>query len=174
MSFLSTPISLFPIKPVRQIGDITVNVIINETSRDNLTITKQPVQQGATITDHAFKEPTIFSCKILFQDNLTKSLSKVYQDLLDLQASRVPFNIVTPKRIYYSMLLTSVGVDTDKSTENCLAVLLAAEEVIIVKVTTTQVPRQKQKKPAKTGKTENVGKKSILANVSEGVTALFK
>lgn len=174
MSFLSVPISLFPTKPVRKIGDITLFVTINESANDTLTITKQPVQQGASITDHAYKEPTVFSATILFQDNLLKSLSKVYQDLLDLQSSRVPFSIVTPKRIYNNMLISSLGQTTEKGTENCLSVTMTCQEVIIVKVTTTQVPRSKQKNAGATGKTENVGKKSALLTAKEGIGALFK
>jgi hypothetical protein len=173
MGFMTTPISLFPVKPVRKIGDIAVNVVINESTSDRLTITKQPVQQGANIADHAFMEPTVFSCSILMKDNVLKSLSKVYKDFLDLQSSRVPFSIVTPKRIYSNMLITSLGQTTEKSTENCLAILLSCEEVIIVQVTTTQVPRVKQRNAAATGKTENVGKKSALQTFKEGITGAF-
>lgn len=173
MSFLSTPISLFPVKPVRKIGEITVNVVVTESTNDTLTITKQPVQQGASITDHAYKEPTVFSTTILFRDNPQKSLSKVYQDLLDLQNSRVPFDIVTPKRIYRSMLMSSLGQTTDKATENCLQITVSFQEVIIVSVATTTVPRTKQRNPGSTGATQNVGKKSALATLKDGVGALF-
>lgn len=160
-------------KPVRKIGEIDVNVIISENANDKLTITKQPVQQGASITDHAYMEPTVFSCSILMKDNVLKSLSKIYQDFRDLQSSRVPFSIVTPKRIYSNMLISSLGQTTEKNTENCLAILLTCEEVIIVKVTTTQVPRVKQKNAAATGKTENVGKKSALQTLKEGIGGVF-
>lgn len=174
MSFLSEPISLIPIRPVRKIGEISVNVVINENTSDTLTITKQPVQQGASITDHAYKEPTVFSTSILFRDNLTSSLSKIYQSLIDLQSNRVPFDIITPKRIYRNMLIATLSQVTDKNTENCLSISMAFQEVIIVKVSTTQVPRRKQKNAGTTGKTENAGKKSALQSLKEGIGALFK
>lgn len=173
MGFLSVPISLFPVAPVRKIGEISVNVVVNESTNDTLTITKQPVQQGASITDHAYKEPTAFSTTILFRDNPAKSLSKIYQDLQDLQNSRVPFDIVTPKRIYRNMLMASLGQTTDKATENCLQITASFQEVIIVSVATTTVPRVKQKRAASTGATESVGKKSALLTAKEGVGALF-
>lgn len=173
MSFLTEPISLIPVKPLRKIADITVNVVLNENTSDVLSITKQPVQQGATITDHAYKEPTVFSTSILFRDNLFVSLSKLYQQLLDLQNSRVPFDIITPKRIYRSMLLQSLGMVTDKNTENALALSCSFQEIIIVKVSTTLVPRAKQKSPGKTGATENAGKKSALLTGKEGIAGLF-
>lgn len=170
MSFLSEPITLKFLRGVqRKIGSINVNVVLTETTNDTLTITKQPVQQGASITDHAYKEPTVFSMQILFRDNLALSLSKIYEQLLALQVDRVPFEVVTPKRVYKNMLLGVLTQTTDKSTENCLAISVSFQEVIIVKVSTTQVPRQKQKAPATTGATENAGKKSALQSLREGI-----
>lgn len=173
MSFLSVPVSLQTFfGGRRQIGSIEIDVVISESSKDDLTITKQPVQQGASITDHAFKEPNTLSMSISFRDNLTKSLSKIYQSLLDLQSSREPFDVVTPKRIYKSMLISALGVTTDKSSENILSVNISFQEVIIVKVSTTQVPRIAQRQPKVTAKTENAGKKSALLTLREGIGAL--
>ncbi len=169
MSFLSVPISLFPVQPQRKIGSIKVQVILSENTNDTLTITKQPVQQGASITDHAYKEPTAFSATMLFRDDLDKSLSEVYQDLLDLQISRVPFDIITPKRIYKSMLMATLSQTTDKNTENCLSINMSFQEIIIVNVTVTSVPRVQQKTPGITGATEKVGKKSALLTLSQGI-----
>lgn len=156
MSFLSQPVSifqnLFGVK--RQIGNFKAFITTSEETSDRLTITKQPVQQGAMITDHAFKEPTQFSCQIFFAANTGLSLRQTYQDLLDLQNSRVPFEIVTPKRVYTSMLIATLSSTTDKTTENCLAIRLACEEIIVVKVNTVVVPRSSQKNPGATGKTE--------------------
>lgn len=174
MSFLTVPLTLFPIRPTRRIGEISVNVVLNESTNDTLTITKQPVQQGASITDHAYKEPTLFSTDILFRDNPELSLSKVYQQLLDLQSSRVPFDIVTPKRIYRNMLIAVLGMTTDKSTENILKITASFQEVILVSVSTTNVPRAKQRFPGGTGKTESVGKKSALATGLDAFSGLFQ
>lgn len=174
MGFLSEPISLIPVRPKRQIGTIDVNVVIQENTNDTLTITKQPVQQGASITDHAYKEPTTFSMQILFRDNISLSLSKLYQNLLDLQESRTPFDVITPKRIYHNMLIAVLTQTTDKNTENCLAINISFQEVILVSVTTAIVPRIKQKNPGATGATENAGKKSALQSLKEGIGALFK
>lgn len=173
MSFLSQPISLIPIKPLRKIGDISVNVVLTENTNDTLTITKQPVQQGASITDHAYKEPTALAMTVLFSANLGLNLDKLYQQLLDLQSSRIPFDIITPKRIYRSMLMGTLVQNTDKNTENCLSINASFQEIIIVKVSTTQVPRSKQRQPGATGATENAGKKSALQSLKEGIGALL-
>lgn len=175
MSFLSQPITLQSLfGQNRMIGPITVQVVLTESTNDTLTITKQPVQQGASITDHAYKEPTTFSTTILFKDNITQSLSKIYQTLIDLQNSRAPFDIITPKRIYHNMLISALAQTTDKNTENCLSISLACQEVIIVSVVTTQVPRSLQKNPGTTGATQTAGKKSALLSLKEGIGGLIK
>ena len=170
MSFLIQPVTLQSLfGKNRTFGTVTVQVVINETANDVLMITKQPVQQGASITDHAYKEPTTFSMRAYFKDNIAVSLSKIYQDLLDLQSSRVPFDIVTPKRIYRNMLLSALTETTDKGTENTLALNLSFTEVIIVSVVTTTVPRTRQRNAGATGATQNVGKKSALRSLKEGI-----
>lgn len=172
MSFiLSLPLPFLK-NSQRQVGSIDIDVILTENTSDVLTITKQPIQQGAPITDHAYKEPTTLSMSALFEDNILRSLSKIYQDLIDLQNSRVPFDVTTPKRTYKNMLLASLGLTTDKRTENALAINMTFQEAIIVKVTTVTVSRSKQKSPGTTGKTEPAGKKQSA--LFQGAQALKK
>jgi hypothetical protein len=169
MSFLTQPITLQSLfGKNRKIGEITVNVVTNESTTDTLTITKQPVQQGASITDHAFKEPTVLSMQVYFEDNLFKSLSKIYQELIELQESRKPFDVLTPKRIYQNMVIASLSQTTDRATENCLSIGISFQEVIIVNVTTTLVPRTRQRFPGATGATQQAGKKSALKILAGG------
>lgn len=185
MSFLTQPITLQSLfGPKRKIGPIDVQVVTDESTSDILTITKQPVQQGASITDHAYKEPTSFSMRILFKDqNIVSAflntfngsgLSKIYQDLLDLQNSRQPFDIITPKRIYRNMLFASLGQTTDKTTENCLSIQASFQEIIIVSISAVQVPRSSLRNPGANGATQNAGKKSALLSLKEGVGAIFQ
>lgn len=184
MSILSQPIQNILIKTnIRKIGDIEVNVVINENTNDTLQITKQPVQQGASITDHAYMEPTVFSTQIYLSNNTSLGFSNpfetnnplaiIYKKLLDLQISRVPFSIITPKRIYPNMLMASLSQTTDKNTESCLAINASFQEIIIVSVSTTTVPRIKQKLPGSTGATQNAGKRSALFSGAEGIGSLF-
>lgn len=173
MSILNQPISQIFIRPLRKIGEIDVNVVISENTSDTLTITKQPVQQGASITDHAFKEPTIMQMVAYFNDNAGLNLTNIgaanpqdplgiiYQKLLDLQQSRIPFDVITPKRVYRNVLMATIAQTTDKNTENTLSVSFTFQEVIIVQVGAVTVPRQKQKSAANTGATVNAGKKNV-------------
>jgi len=194
MSFLAEPITIVPLRPVRKIGSINVNVVLTENTNDTLTITRQPVQQGASITDHAYKEPTVISMTAYFKSNSLSNvitnvdpkslidsvssslnlLAKIYKDLLELQSSRVPFDVITPKRIYRNMLMAALSQTTDKATENCLKVDMTFQEIIIVKLSTTQVSRIAQKIAAVTGKTENAGKKSVLHTITAGIGSIFR
>lgn len=163
MSILSQPISILGLGQNRKIETITVQVVLNETTNDTLVVTKQPVQTGAPITDHSYKEPTTLSMQVLFQDNLLISLSKIYQQLIELQNRREPFAVLTPKRLYTSMLMTVLGQTTDKRTENILAIGVTFQQVILVNVAaTTQAPRSRQANPGNTGATQPSGKKSAL------------
>lgn len=169
MSFLSQPLQDILLKPTRKLGNIPIQVVVNEQATDTLTITKQPVQQGASVTDHAYMEPASFSHTIYFSSGSTtlgisagKSLDQIYQELLTLQSSAIPFDIVTPKRIYKNMLMASLTQTTDKLTENCLAVHATYQQVIFVPVLATTVPRINQKNPGSNGATQNGGAKSAL------------
>lgn len=169
MSFVDSVLSLIFIKPKRMIGTIAVQVVVDESTTDTLTITKQPVQQGAAITDHAFMEPTAFAHSIYFKAPGLfggDSLSQTYLKLQQLQSSAIPFDIVTPKRIYKSMLMTALTQTTDKLTENCLAIHASYQQIILVPVLATSVPRANQKSPKSTAATQNTGNKSVLAKVA--------
>lgn len=168
MGFLNTTVSLVPTGPKRSFGGITGYVTLSENAVDKITITKQPVQQGASMSDHAFKEPISLGITMKFKDNQDLSLKEIYQQLLTLQSSFTPFNVVTPKRVYFNMLLVQLTQSTDKLTENCLAIQAAFEEVIIVPVVTTIVPRSKLKNPGSNGGTQKVGKVSALQTLFGG------
>lgn len=169
MSFLGQPLSFFSIGPTRSFAGISGYVTIQENTTDKLTITQQPVQQGASIADHAYKEPVPLSVQMQFSDNLTQSLSQIYQQLLDLQSSLVPFNVVTPKRTYYNMLFASLGVTTDKKTENVLAINASFQEVILVPIVTTNVPKSQLKTPKINQGVQSVGQKSAILTFVQGL-----
>lgn len=192
MSFIVQPQTLFSIGPSRSFAGITGYVTINESTTDALEITQQPVQQGASISDHAFKKPVVLSISISFTSNFFgKSLSQIYQQLLSLQQPSLPltpvpaapagspalpqpvpqlmpFNVVTPKRTYYNMMLQTLGMTTDKKTENVLAINATFQEVIIVPIAVTNVPPSQLKNPGSNAGVQNVGNKSALKSLAEG------
>jgi len=186
MSFLQSQINLsffFGVK--RKIENITVDCIISEDTTDVLTITKQPVQTGASITDHSYLEPVTLNMQILQQvsNPITQFLStfsglglqQLYDDFLDLQASRTPFTVTTPKRIYENMLISTIRLHTDKQTENILSLNLSFQQVFFASVgATTLIDSTLQKVPEKTQGTKKVGKKSLIEKGIDFGKGLFR
>jgi len=146
--------------PRRLIGPIRATVTIEEVSTDELEITQHPVQQGASITDHSYVKPANLSMKVMW-NNDDRPLAETYQQLINLQADRIPFDIVTGKRLYSNMLFKSLGLTTDAFTENVLSINATFVEVFITALEVVTVPpRKQQKNPGKTGATQNAGKKN--------------
>lgn len=141
-------------------GPFTVYVTVEESGSDGLEITQHPVQRGAAITDHAFKKPASVTVKCVFGD-ADQSLEETYRQLLSLQSTREPFDVVTGKRSYSNMLLKDLDVTTDVLTERVLAVSAGLQEIILVDVqAVTVAARSNQANPGKTGANENAGKKA--------------
>ena len=165
----------------RSIGTIAVDVILNEETNDTLTITKQPVQTGASMTDHSYLEPTILSMQILQQASpiaqLTSlatggsfnpfsvgssQLAELYEDFLSLQSSRTPFVVTTPKRIYQNMLIASLRCNTDKNTENILSLGLTFQQVFFANVGITTLIPSKLANASVNQATQNTGNNNSL------------
>lgn len=147
----------------RRIADFVAYLTIDENGEDELEITDHPVQRGAEITDHAYKKAPLLNLTISFSEsdeNSTMALDETYAAMLELQESRVPFEVVTGKRIYTDMLFKSLRQITDKNTDNILSIQAVLKHIIITEVTITSVPpRAKQKNPGKTGATSKAGNK---------------
>lgn len=185
MDILST---LFQ-QQTRKIGLIVPSVVVSEKHSDTLEITEHPVEVGAAISDHAYRRPSEVVMQVGFAGGgslldlldttsfgLSAGLSprEVYQNLLDLQNSRVPFDVVTGKRLYSNMLIRAMEVTTERSTENVLSAVLTLREVIITSTTTSQVAaKADMKEGANTSAVQNSGVKtpvqkneSILSRLS--------
>lgn len=165
----------------RKIANIIPDVVIDEHHTDENTITSHPVQSGAPISDHVYRNPTKLVCNYGWsassganltkrplqlegafrqaQDFLTKDIKKIYQDVLDLKDSRQPFDVSTGKKKYSNMLVKSIELTSDATTENVLMLTIAFVEVLIVTVTqSTQAHITKQAVPDKTASVTNTGK----------------
>jgi len=172
----------------RSIAGIVPNVIVEESHHDELTITDHPIEQGASISDHAYKNPAEVTCRYgwsnsslldaaiasfaqgLLSGNLNGAsgsaldVNQVYQQLLNLQQSRVPFSLTTGKRAYNNMLIKSLAVTTDKTSENALMLTAVMRQVIIVQTqATTLQPAENMADPSSTAVTQNAGTKQPQA-----------
>lgn len=162
MTITTTPQPVV-VRPRRRIATFDMMVVLKESATDNLEITRHPVQDGASITDHAFLQPKELEMDVLFNDN-ERPLAETYEKLLALQASREPFDVVTGKRLYTNMMFASLSNTTDSDTENILSLNIAFREILIVQVEIAVVPpRSRQAQPARSSGTQNAGAKSAQA-----------
>lgn len=188
--------------------DIVPQIVVEEMHQDVLTITQHPVEQGAAIADHAYKEPaevtikcawsnspagpsglvgyavaaastlggpavgavvsagqTIQAAQSLLSGNAPSQARAIYEQLLQIQASRIPFDIYTGKRSYKNMLFASLLCHTDPETENVLALVARCQQVIIVQTRVVNVPintnPEEQKTPEETAPVQDMGPQSL-------------
>ncbi|WP_350306274.1 phage baseplate protein [Photorhabdus viridis] len=164
----------------RKIGVIVPSVVISETHTDTSNITDHPVQQGATISDHAYDTPSEVTMSLGFAGggslldvadttkvfDISTGLSlgtnprEVYQQLLALKSSYKPFDVATGKRLYNNMLIQNMSVTTDQTSENVLSVTLTLREVMIVETSPNKTaPAENMKHSEDTAPVVNVGTK---------------
>lgn len=147
------------IAPRRALGSFTAMVTLEEIASDDVEITQHPVQQGASIADHAFVKPSSITIKFVAGIDGVP-LEETYAKLRAMQTLREPFDVITGKRQYKNMLFKSLAQTTDRLTEHVLSITAQLQEVLIVPVEITNVPaRDKQKDPGKTGSTQQAGTK---------------
>lgn len=153
------------VRPHRQISPLNGPVIIpdcviEETGRDDLQITEHPVEQGSVISDHAYKRPyevtlrwswtnsgklasiiksaigsgTLPTFSQAFGEN---DVSDIYRTLVALQETREVFALTTGKRIYINMLLASLSMTTNNTSEYSLMIVAVCRQVIMVQTQVT-------------------------------------
>lgn len=169
----------------RSIAGYIPNVIIEERHDDFIAITEHPVEEGAAITDHAYKEPARLLMRVLWGSGASSYIGllfgqaftttqEAYNALLNLQQSRQPFDVVTGKRSYANMLLERLTVTTDIDTENILEVMASFQQVIIVGTLTINLQGlnlQNTSIPSKLNAVKNKGTKQLVTTVNSASTA---
>jgi hypothetical protein len=147
------------IVPDRSIGAFKATITVEENALDELEITEHPIQQGASITDHAYSRPSLITISVLCNDD-DAPLSETYAKILSIQSSRSLLKVITGKRIYRNMLVRSIEQKTDIENEKILNLSVQLQQVIIATLASASVPpRNRMGNAKKTGSTENAGQK---------------
>lgn len=131
------------IAPKRSIGGFTADAVLTEDSVDDLVMTDHPVEQGAEITDHAYAEPAeinlVYGWSSSSKQNIgasTSFLQELYAKFLQLQRPKPQLiSVISGKRSYSNMLVRSIRLMTDKTTENALILNVRCRQVFIAKTT---------------------------------------
>ena len=154
----------------RNIGGFIADVTVREVHLDQLRIVDHPVEQGAEITDHAYKRPVRVTITVGYSNSSYQSggdpnyVQETYAAFLALQSSRQPFDILTGKRAYTSMLAETIRVETDEKSEDTLNMTVECRQIILVTTQTVTVPNQaNMANPASNAATLTQGTKPLAA-----------
>ncbi|MCX5495365.1 hypothetical protein OSH11_11655 [Kaistia dalseonensis] len=154
------------IKPRRIIGTVIPDVVVEEVARDNLFVTQHPVEQGASISDHAFSMPVELEMQCGWSNSTAGYvgyIDLVYQEMLSLQAMREPFTVYTPYRAYPNMLISALERTTDERSPGALLLRVGMREVIIVSTEVASIGNAKSSQaiPQKTTTSVSAGTKQV-------------
>jgi hypothetical protein len=151
----------------RYMGWMTADAVLEERHADRLISTEHPVEQGSSITDHAYVMPArltltyAWSMNSPFNTGGSQSfLQFMYNTVLQAQSERVPMRVATGKRLYENMLIEDVDCTTDSKRENMLELRISLKEILYA--TTTVVPIQNPKNMQQTGPIIPQGVANIL------------
>lgn len=126
----------------------------------SLSITSHPVQQGANISDHAYEEASVLTFEIGMSDVMesitsgqfndsgsTRSVS-AYKKLRELQSQRIPLTVVTKFGTYTNMLVETLAVPDDSTTNEALKATVVLKQIFVVAVSTVKISERPQKSEA--------------------------
>jgi dihydrofolate reductase len=143
----SRPPQPITLRPLRSLKNITADAVIEETHTDEMVITQHPVEEGATISDHAYRKPAELTLVYVWSMSSDQNsdnegltfLNSLYTELLQLKDEKVPFKIVTGKRTYENMLIASLSTTTERATENVLLIRIICQEILTVATQVVQL-----------------------------------
>ncbi len=143
------------VRTKKSFGGIQLDAVISETHNNAVRLTKNPVELGADITDHAIIEPKRINVVAQVSDsplglaafgqivdlvtglfgtstssNITRS-NAAYNAMVQLMEAREPLEIQTKLKIYSDMVITSLNVTQDKNSSRIVLMNIALEEVLI-------------------------------------------
>jgi hypothetical protein len=140
-SGFSSSFSLGLIRP-RNIGPFVADITISERHRDEMVITRHPIEVGSVIADHAYKNPIKVLITVGFSNSNAQAfgdsnyVQTVYQNFLTMQQNAVPFSVTTGKRTLDNMLIEYINELTNEQTENGLILEISCQQVILVNTST--------------------------------------
>lgn len=135
------------------IGGIFFDAVFTTNTEHSLTITQHPVQTGANLSDHAFVNPIRISMEIGVSDVMayrkadnyteqgpTKSIS-AYRTLRKKMEERTPIKVITRLQTYENMLIESLSINDDVSTQYALRANIELVQVLAAAVGVGQLDK---------------------------------
>lgn len=118
----------------RFLGPVRLDVVVRERHESDLFITRNPVEFGADVSDHAIIEPKrlILDAVAGSRPGTPATVAAAWQAIKGLHETRQPFTIVTALDVYRNMLIERLTVDRDARYGRVLYFRAELREVIIV------------------------------------------
>lgn len=157
------------VRTQKSIGGIQLDAVLSETHNNTVRLTKNPVELGADITDHAIVEPKkiVIVAEVsdtplglaalgqivdlitgLFGTSTTQNITRsnaAFNAMILLQEQREPLEIQTKLRLYQDMIITSLVTTQDKDSSRIALMTIILEEVLITESQVVQLtPEQLQ------------------------------
>ncbi len=143
------------VRTKKSLGGIQLDAVLSETHNNAIRLTKNPVELGADITDHAIVEPKRINIVAqvsdtplgtaalgeivdlvtgLFgtatSDNITRS-NAAYNAMVQIMELREPIEVQTKLKLYSDMMITSLATTQDKTSSRIVLMNINLEEVLI-------------------------------------------
>ena len=152
---------------------IIPDVTISEFHSDEVTVTTHPVDTGAQISDHAYKQPATVVCSFGWSNSSRllnsvldgsifrglESANDVYKRLLKMQEERQQLKLSTGKRVYDNVIITKIQTTTTVDTENAAIIEVTFQEILLA-TTRTVALASIQQDISRTGGVVDQGNKS--------------
>jgi len=136
------------------IGEIELDVTVSESASSSSSITSNPVENGADVNDHIIINPMTYTIVGVVSNTKVSTLgglntieqlstgnvftkqstpsSEAWDELLELQADRIPFTLVTNLKAYDNVVIENLNTSQDKDTSNSLHFTANLREIIFV------------------------------------------
>lgn len=149
----------------RSFAGIQLDAVLNESYSSPIELTKNPVEFGAEITDHAIIKPKKYTISGivsntqislagaigdivdnvsgLFGDSTGQGLTRAqsaYKSLQAIKDAREPIEVQTGLGLLENMVILDIQVNQDKSTANAIFFTAPLEEVLIVETEVLSFP----------------------------------
>ena len=146
------------------LGGYFFDAVLKTDHSSKLKITEHPVEEGASVTDHAYVEPQSLTMEIgmsdvcmsyidgQFMQKSSRSVS-AYEVLKQIQSSRIPLTVCTRLDVYENMLIETISAPDDYLTMFGLKATIGLREIIVVTTSTVALPNRTSRQPQKTGAT---------------------
>lgn len=143
------------IRSKKSIGGIQLDGILIESHSNRVKLSRNPVEIGADVTDHAIVEPKKVSVTAAITDtplglaalgqivdlvtglfgtstssNITRSKA-AYNALVQLQEQREPITLQTKLKLYEGMVITDINTSQDKDSSRSVELVIVFEELIL-------------------------------------------